>query len=446
MCTKEKSTMIRSFIPFVALLYSVAVQALPQIESWKTDKGTKVLFVAAHELPMVDVRVVFDAGSARDADKPGLASLTNAMLDQGAAGLNADAIATGFEERGAQVGNSSDRDTAWLSLRSLSDKKLLEPSLALFGKVLLKPDFPQADFERLQQNTLTGLEYQKQKPDSIVDKAFYRAVYGEHPYAADTSGTEDSVAALKVKDLKAFYRRYYVAANATLVIVGDVSRQQAESIAAKLTDALPKGEKAVPLPPVTAQNVGKTQFTAHPSSQSHILMGMPGVYRGDPDYFTLYVGNHVLGGSGLVSRISEEIREKRGLAYSAYSYFIPLKRKGPYTLGFQTRNDQRDEALSVLRDTVKSFVKDGPTDKELKASKDNIIGGFPLRVASNSKITEYLAMIGFYDLPLDYLSTFTDNIKAVTAEQVRDAYQRRVNVDDMVTVIVGSEVSTDKGS
>ena len=438
--------MIRSFIIVAALLYNVAAQALPQIESWKTGKGAKVLFVAAHELPMVDVRVVFDAGSARDADKPGLASLTNAMLDQGAAGLDADAIATGFEERGAQVGNSSDRDTAWLSLRSLSDKKLLEPSLALFSKVLLKPDFPQADFERLQQNTLTGLEYQKQKPESIVDKAFYRAIYGEHPYAADTSGTEDSVAALKVKDLKAFYRRYYVAANATLVIVGDVSRQQAESIAAKLTDTLPKGEKAEPLPPVTAQNVGKTLLTAHPSSQSHILMGMPGVYRGDPDYFTLYVGNHVLGGSGLVSRISEEIREKRGLAYSAYSYFIPLKRKGPYTLGFQTRNDQRDEALSVLRDTVKSFVKDGPTDKELKASKDNIIGGFPLRVASNSKITEYLAMIGFYDLPLDYLSTFTDNIKAVTAEQIRDAYQRRVNVDDMVTVIVGSEVLTDKGS
>ena len=438
--------MIRSFVAIAVLLVSGVAQALPQIESWKTAKGAKVLFVAAHELPMVDVRVVFDAGSARDAAQPGLASLTNLLLDQGAAGLDADAIATGFEARGAQMGSGSDRDTAWLSLRSLSDEKLLAPSLALFGKVLQKPDFPSADFKRRQQNTLTTLEYEKQKPDSIVDKAFYRAVYGDHPYAIDSTGTEDSVAALKVADLRAFYRRYYVAANATVVIVGDVSREQAESMVASLVDALPKGEKAPPLPAVTLQNAGKTEFIAHPSTQSHVLMGAPGVLRGDPDYFTLYVGNHVLGGSGLVSRISKEIREKRGLSYSAYSYFIPLKRKGPYTLGFQTRNDQRDEALSVLRDTVKAYVKDGPTDKELKASKDNIVGGFPLRVASNSKITEYLAMIGFYDLPLDYLSTFTDNIKAVTAEQIRDAYRRRVNVDDMVTVVVGRKVVADSGS
>jgi len=154
----------------------------------------------------------------------------------------------------------------------------------------------------------------------------------------------------------------------------------------------------------------------------------------------LYVGNHTLGGSGLVSRISDEIREKRGLAYSAYSYFIPMKQQGPFMLGFQTRNDQRDEALKVLRDTLKKFVAEGPTDKELKASKNNIISGFPLRVASNSKISEYLAVIGFYDLPLDYLNTFTDKVKAVTREQIRDAWKRRIHPDKMVTVIVGGAV------
>jgi zinc protease len=251
---------------------------------------------------------------------------------------------------------------------------------------------------------------------------------------------------LSVKDLSAFYRRYYVARNATLVIVGDVSRQQAEQLADQLLDALPAGEPAPPLPKVTAPKAAKTQFIEHPSSQTHVLMGEPGVRRGDPDYFPLYVGNHVLGGSGLVSRISEEIREKRGLSYSASSYFIPMRQEGPYTLGFQTRTDKRDEALAVLRDTVKKFVAQGPTEKELTASKNNIIGGFPLAVASNSKITEYLAMIGFYNLPLDYLSTFTDNINAVTAAQIRDAFQRRVNVEDMVTVIVGKKLPGDGGS
>lgn len=446
MCIKQDSIVIRVLSAFAALLFAATVQALPQIQSWKTDKGAKVLFVAAHELPILDVRVVFDAGSARDGKQAGVAALTNALLDQGAAGMDAGAIARGFEQSGAELGSGSERDMAWLSLRSLSDAGLLQGSLDLFGKVLAKPDFPQADFERERQRTLTGLEYQKQQPDSIVENAFYHDVYAEHPYAGNPSGEESSVAALSVKDLRDFYRRYYVARNATLVIVGDVSRKQAEVIASRLVDSLPAGEKAAPLPSVDALKEGSTQFIEYPSTQSNVLMGQPGVRRGDPDYFALYVGNHVLGGSGLVSRISEEIREKRGLSYSAYSYFVPMKQDGPYTLGFQTRNDKRDEALAVLRATVKKFAEEGPTEKELKASKNNIIGGFPLAVSSNSKITEYLAMIGFYDLPLDYLSTFTSRIDAVTADQIRDAYRRRVNVNDMVTVIVGNKGSPDAGS
>ena len=447
MSDKQRSFALRGLSGLFALLFAVAAHAtLPDIQSWKTQKGARVLFVAAPELPMVDVRIVFDAGSARDDGKGGVAALTSALLDKGAAGMDAGAIARGFEQRGAQFDSGSERDMAWVSLRSLSDPKLLQPSLELFGKVLASPDFPQKDFEREQKNTLTGLEYQKQEPKAIVENAFYHDVYGKHPYSGNPSGTEDSVAALAVKDLRGFYRRYYVARNATVVIVGDVTRKQAEAIAGQLVDALPEGEQAAPLPPVPALKDAKTQFIEFPSSQSNVLMGEPGVRRGDPDYFPLYVGNHVLGGSGLVSRISEEIREKRGLSYSAYSYFIPMRRKGPYTLGFQTRNDKRDEALSVLRDTVRKFTREGPTEKELRASKDNIIGGFPLAVSSNSKITEYLAMIGFYNLPLDYLSTFTGKIKAVTVEQIRDAYQRRVNVDDMVTVIVGRKVSDEAGS
>jgi zinc protease len=446
MSTNMNSIIARLVSALLLLWYAGSVQALPEIESWKTGKGARVLFVAAHELPILDVRIVFDAGSARDGDRAGVAALTNALLDQGAAGLDADAIAAGFEQRGAQLGGGSERDMAWLSLRSLSDKKLLEPSLELFGKVLSSPDFPEADFVRERQRTLTGLEYQKQRPKSLVENAFYRDVYLRHPYAGNPSGEEESVAALSVEDLQAFYRRYYVARNATVVLVGDVSRKQAETIAARLVDALPAGEKAPDLPEVAALKGASTRFIEYPSTQSNVLVGQPGVRRGDPDYFALYVGNHVLGGSGLVSRISEEIREKRGLSYSAYSYFLPMRQDGPYTLGFQTRNDKREEALGVLRDTVRKFVKEGPTEEELNASKNNIIGGFPLAVSSNSKITEYLAMIGFYDLPLDYLSTFTDRIRAVTSGQIRDAYRRRVKVDDMVTVIVGSSSAQDPGS
>ncbi len=427
----------RLLLTLLALGQVTLAHALPDIQSWKTEKGARVLFVEAHELPMIDVRVVFDAGGARDGEQAGVASLTNALLDQGAAGLNADQIAQGFEQVGSNLGSGSERDMAWLSLRSLTDSKLLKPSLELFAKVLTQPDFPQADFLREQKRTLVGLEYQKQKPKSIANRAFYAAVYGDHPYAQDPSGTEDAVKALSSGDLRRFYQRYYVARNATLVIVGDVTRKQAQSIADRVLDGLAEGEKAPALPKVAELQAAQQKFIEHPTTQSHVLMGAPGIKRGDADYFTLYVGNHILGGSGLVSRISQEIREKRGLSYSAYSYFIPMKRKGPYTLGFQTRNDQREEALSVLRETLQTFIDKGPTEKELQSSKDNIIGGFPLRVSSNGKIAEYLAMIGFYDLPLDYLSTFTENVRAVTVEGIKDAYRRRVHPDRMVTIMVG---------
>jgi zinc protease len=446
MSTKGKTLMMRIsqlFLVLLVFVWSSAVRALPEIQSWTTKKGAKVLFVEAHELPMVDIRLVFDAGSARDGEQAGVASLSNALLGQGAAGLSADEIAQGFEQKGAKLGNGSERDMAWLSLRSLTDSKLLQPALELFGKVLVEPDFPQADFKREQQRTLIGLEYQKQKPKSIGSKAFYHGLYGDHPYASDPSGTTETVKALSAKDLREFYRQYYVSRNATVVIVGDVSRKQAQLLAAGLADALPQGDKAPALPDVAGLNAGKEDFIEHPSTQSHVLMGAPGIRRGDPDYFQLYVGNHILGGSGLVSRISQEIREKRGLSYSAYSYFVPMKREGPYLLGFQTRNDQREEALSVLRDTVQSFIDKGPKEKELESAKNNIIGGFPLRVSSNGKIAEYLAVIGFYDLPLDYLARFTEKIQSVTVEQIQDAYKRRVHPDRMVTITVGSPVKPD---
>ncbi|TCK17099.1 zinc protease [Thiogranum longum] len=414
-----------------------AAQALPDIKSWHTSRGAKVLFVAAPELPMVDVRLVFDAGSSRDGKQPGVAKLTSALLDQGAGGLSADEIARGLEQRGAELGGGSMRDMAWVSLRSLVDPGLLEPSLELFGKVLAKPDFPAEDFARQQKQMLIGLQYEKQKPAAIAKKNFYRKLYGEHPYASHPAGTEDSVKALDVVDLQAFYKHYYVARNATVVIVGSLDESQARKIAARLADSLPEGSKPPPLPPVTEPVKGSEVLIEHPSSQSHVLMGQPGLRRKDPDYFPLYVGNHILGGSGLVSRISEEIREKRGLAYSAYSYFIPMKKKGPYQLGFQTRNDQREEALQVLRDTLSGFIASGPTGKELAAAKSNIVSGFPLRVASNSKISEYLAVIGFYDLPLNYLNTFTAHVEAVTVEQILDAWKRRIHPEKMVTVIVG---------
>lgn len=423
----------------LSLVFAVSVQASPKIEHWQTESGARVYFVPAPELAMVDITVAFDAGAARDNKHSGLALLTNAMLNEGAGGLNANQIAIEFEDVGAQFSNSSQRDMAVLRLRTLTDKAAFEPALSTFNKVLTKPDFPPVSFERIKKQMMIGLQAEKQSPSAISSRVFYHNLYGAHPYASMPAGTEQSVSSLTLDSLKHFYQQYYVAKNAVVVLVGALNTEQAKTVSEQLLSGLVEGEPAQSLTQVTPLSEGKKITIEHPSTQTHIVMGQTGINRGDVDYFALYVGNHILGGSGLVSQLSNEVREKRGLSYSVYSYFRPMRELGPYQFALQTRNDQAEEALKVMKDTLKSFSEKGPTDAELLAAKQNITGGFALRLDSNSKIADYLAMIGFYDLPLDYLDSFKSKVNAVTVEQIKDAYSRRVQADKMITVLVGGK-------
>lgn len=224
--------------------------------------------------------------------------------------------------------------------------------------------------------------------------------------------------------------------------MGDVTRQEAEAIAEQLTRSMPRSN-GVPLaiPVVQPLPSAVDRFVEHPASQSHIMVGAPGIRRDDPDYFPLFVGNYILGGGGFVSRITEEVRQKRGLAYSAYSYFSPLKASGPFIIGMQTRRDQAEQALNVVRSTLREFIDKGPTEQEVVAAKQNIVGGFPMRIDSNRKIHEYLILIGYYNLPIDYLETFVANIERVTAADIKAAFERRVNPDQLVTVVVAADRS-----
>jgi zinc protease len=423
----------------VWLMNTGVLHAAPAIQHWETDKGTRVYFVPARELPMVDIRMLFAAGSAHDDGKPGLANLVSGLLDKGAAGLSANEIADRLEGLGAELTTGALRDSAWVSLRSLSNTAQLEPAISLMSKVISQPDFNKRDFTRERERKLVALRRSEQHPSSVADYRFYEAVYGKHPYATRPIGTEDSLKKITLGDIRAYYEKYYVARNAIIAIVGDIDRKDAERLASQLTGNLPVGEAAAQTPAPAPLAQATEQRIHHPSTQTTVRMGAPGMRRGDPDYFPLYVGNHVLGGSGLVSRLFIEVRDKRGLSYGVNSYFTPMAQDGPYAFGLQTRNDQVDEALDIMRSNLIEFHDKGPTDTELVAAKKNITGGFPLRIDSNGKIVEYLGMIGFYNLPLDYLDTFNDRVMAVTREQIVDAYRRRVHPDKMVTVIVGGD-------
>lgn len=427
-----------------ALLLTAQAHAILPIQHWQTKSGARVYFVENRDLPMFDLSVEFPAGAAFDTrEKSGAASMTSQMLRLGAGGMDEDQIARQLADVGAQLSPRFDTDRAGLALRTLSGATERKQALDIYSRVLQRPEFPAAVLEREKVRLISAIKESDTKPETIAALTFYRLVYREHPYALRSSGEVDTVSALTRDDLVAFYRRHYVAQQAVVAIVGDLSREEAAAIAEQVTAGLPQSSGSeLSLPPVASLSASSTRFIAHPALQSHILIGAPGMRRDDPDYFSLFVGNYVLGGGGFVSRITDEVRQKRGLAYSAYSYFSPQLRRGPFVIGMQTQRDQAQEALAVVQKTLRDFIHDGATVKELTAAKQNIVGGFPLRIDSNSKIHGYLALIGFYRLPLTYLDDFVKNVESVSVASIKSAFARHIDPDKLVTVVVGAAEAT----
>ena len=412
-------------------------QAAPEIQHWTAPTGARVHFVESRALPLVDIQIDFAAGTALDpADKAGLASMTQALLDAGAGALDEQTIADRKADLGIEVQGGADNDRASLSLRSLSSAAELDAAVELIATLLARPSFPADILERERSRAIAGLREALTKPATLAARQFNATLYAGHPYG--NNSTPDSLAAIGRDDLVDFHRRHYGANRAAVAIVGDLDRAAAERIAIRLTEALPATEQAAP-PPAPTATTAQVLRIPHPSAQAHILVGQLGMARQDPDYFPLLVGNHVLGGGGFVSRLTQEVREKRGFAYSVYSFLAPQQVTGPFQIGLQTRGGQTEEALGVVRATLAAFLAEGPSAEELQAARDNIINGFGLRLDSNAKLLDHVAMIGFYRLPLDWLDSYPRQVEAVTVEAVRDAWHRRIRPEQLVTVIAGGD-------
>ncbi|MBS1158977.1 MAG: Peptidase C-terminal:Peptidase N-terminal [Proteobacteria bacterium] len=421
----------------LVLLACQFAQAAVAIEHWVSPSGARVYFVASRVLPILDVQVDFAAGSMFDpAGKSGLAALTRSTLDLGAGSRDETAIAEQLADSGANLGGGADTDRASISLRTLAGKEQREAALDILRAVVQAPHFAADILEREKARTVAGLKEAMTRPDSLAGKAFWTAMYPHHPYGRQA--TPESVAALSRDDLTAFYGKYYNAANASVTLVGDISREEAATIAESIVHGLPRGPVAtLPAPPVPPKG-GLTKI-AHPASQAHVYIGLPAIERGHPDFFPLLVGNYSLGGGGFVSRLMQEVRDKRGYAYSVYSYFAPLRQAGPFQIGLQTKRSQAREAIKVAREVLDGFLKDGPSAAELAAAKANLAGSFPLRLDSNKKLLDNVALIGFYGLPLDYLEHYQAKVEAVTAAEIRQAFARHVRPANLITVTVAAD-------
>ena len=458
------------------LFVTTAWAALP-IQKFVLPNGAVVHLVESPAIAMLDVQVDFDGGSRRDpAGKAGLASMMAAQLENGVAArgsgrgagpsqgaqapsggsvvrvatsvgaydsaLDENALGEAWADLGAEFGASAGADRLSFTLRTLTEPDLLAKAVTLAGRQIGAPAFTESVWQRDRQKVLASLKESDTRPSTLAQRAYGKAVYGSHPYGYEM--TAASAVNINVADMRAFYAASVVACRARINLVGAVNRAQAEQIASALLaqlpqmacaslSALPAVAEVAPLPQASQQTI------AFDAAQAQVLVGQPGYRRNDPDFFTMLVGNYILGGGGFVSRLMNEVREKRGLTYGVYSSFTPGLHAGAFTVSLQTRPDQATAALAVTRQVIAEFVANGPTELEVKAAKDNLIGGFALLIDSNRKLLGNISNIAWNNLSLDYLDTWQARVEQVTASDIKAAMAAKLQPDKMVTIVLGAK-------
>lgn len=431
-----------------ATFYLNSAWAILPIEHWQQPSGAQVWLVHSPSIPMVDVQLRFDGGSRRDPQgQEGLASAVALMSSKGVQALPGQPASTALDENalgqawadlGASLDVGAGNDGLSYSLRSLTQPDVLAQAADLASRQIAQPSWSESVWQRERQRWSAALKEAATRPGTVAGQAFAPAVYSGHPYGR--FATPASLQNITPPDMQAFHQQVVQACRAKVAVVGALDKAQADALVTTLLQRLPAARKCAPLPavpevpPLTKAQDIRIPFAA---AQAQILLGQPGIRRSDPDFFALLLGDHILGGGGFTSRLMEQVREKRGLTYGVSSSMAPGLHAGAFTIGLKTRPDQAEAALALTRQVLSDFVAHGPTEEELRAAKDNLIGGFALRLDSNRKLLANVMNIAANDLPLDYLEHWTQRLEAVTREQVHAALQRHWQPDRLVTVVVG---------
>lgn len=429
---------LRIFIFTLIVIFSHSSLANSfKTEKWQTKNGVHVIFYQAMEVPMLDISLAFAAGSAYDGKYFGLSALTTNLINQGNSGKDATAIAEALADTGAQFNAETSRDMIVLSLRTLTSKEALEQSTKTFSQIISHPDFPKNAFEREKDQLLMAIEQTEESPDDVAIQNFFKTLYQEHPYAHPVHGTIKSLKTINEKQVIDFYKQYFVAKNGILVMVGAIDSPKAHQLAEQLTQDLSEGKPAQTIPKASQLADAEKINVPFPSSQTIVRLGQIGINHHNPNYFPLMVGNYILGGGTLVSRLGTEVREKRGLTYGIDSQFVPMLGEGPFIISLSTKNSEARNALNITQDTLIQFINNGPDQQELSSAKQYLTGSFPLSLGSNSSIANLLLRMAFYHLPDNYLDTYVARINAVTDAEIKQAFKQQVNPEKLLLVTVG---------
>ena len=432
---------MKSLPLILALAFSTAAQAGVDIQRWTTGNGTEVLLVEQHDNPIVDMQVNFKgAGSVFNPEgKSEVAEFTAALLTDGTEKLDEEAFNAAADDIAAQIDSSSGQESSAAVLRSLSRPETLKKAAGLLNQSLTHPRFDPAVFDRRQKEAVTTLQQQETTPDFTAGRALTKLAYPDHPYGSGANVTAESIRKVNLDDIRAFHRSRYGKDNAIVAIVGDINRKQADQLVKNVLNGLPDHSKAAHSVPPVKPNPAQRRDIPFAGEQAQILLGMPLIKRHDPDYYALVAGNYILGGGGFDSRLMKVLRDRYGYTYGVYSNLEPATEAGMFTIAYSTQKKNTKDSLVQAQAVIKQFIEEGPTEEELAQAKANIIGSFPLRFDSNAKLVKYLSIIGYHNLPNDYLEAYPKAIGKLTVAQVKDAWKRRVKPEDLHIVIVGAE-------
>jgi zinc protease len=398
--------------------------------------GIKAWLVEERSIPIVSLNVAWKGGASLDpSGKAGVAYLAASTMDEGAGDMDSMAFQDRLSDLAIHLKFDAGKDTFSGSLKTLSENT--EEAFRLFGLAINEPRFDEESVERIRAQILTSLNQKLSDPNSLAGRAWFSLAFGDHPYSQPSEGTMETMSAVTRADLAEFAKGRIAKNNMVVGVVGDIGADELALLLDKTFGALPDRTTASAVPEVEPLAEAAVKIIDQNIPQSAVIFGGQGVKRDDPDYYAAYVLNYILGGGSFESRLTEEIREKRGLVYSVYSYLYPLNSAGLHLGGFGTSNASVGEALELVSEEIAKIRDDGVTAQELAAAKTYLNGSFPLSLSSNASIAGLMVAMQMNDLPIEYLDERPNLINAVTQDDVRRVAQKLLDPEKMIVVVVG---------
>ncbi|MDH3229652.1 MAG: insulinase family protein [Alphaproteobacteria bacterium] len=438
----------------IRTLFAVAVAAVVlapgaayavTVERVVSPGGIEAWLVRDSMVPLVAIEFSFRGGAALDpAGKAGLADITTSLLDEGAGDMDSQAYQRKLSDLAIEMRFSAGADTIRGSFKTLNRNR--DEAVELLRLALTAPRFDAGAVERIRQQILALLSRKSTDPDEIAGRVWWRAVFPDHPYGTPVEGTPQSIAAVTAADMRRLVTERFARDQLIVGVVGDIAPDELGPLLDRAFGSLPATGKKVQLRKAEIHAAGQTFIVRQDVPQSVVLFGHAGIKRDHPDYYVAYVMNYVLGGGGFSSRLYDEVREKRGLAYSVYSYLSPMDAAATYAGGVSTENSRVGESLAVIRAEWAHMRDGGVTDAELKDAKTYLTGSFPLRFTSTDRIARMLVGMQYNDLGIDYIDRRNGFIEAVTGDDVARVAKSLLKPDDLTFVIVGDPAGVEATS